>query len=86
MLFALFEELRVRLLGGTLLISRAGIKMMRARLTVSSARAERELGVRFRPFEETLRDTTQWYLEHGFLKSPPAAQHRAMPSRYLETP
>lgn len=37
-----------------------GIRLMNARLNASSAKAERELGVTFRPFEETLRDSLQW--------------------------
>lgn len=64
MLFAMFEELRVRLLGGELLISRAGVKLMRSNHAVSSALAQRELGATFRPFAETLRDTVSWYRQH----------------------
>lgn len=60
LLFAFFEELRVRLFGGPLLVSVAAIRLMHQRHTVSSAKAMRELGVRFRPFEETARDVIAW--------------------------
>jgi dihydroflavonol-4-reductase len=36
------------------------IRLMNARLAVTAARAERELGVRFRPFEQTLADAVAW--------------------------
>lgn len=32
-----------------------------------SSKAERELGVRFRPVVESLRDTANWYLQHGWI-------------------
>jgi dihydroflavonol-4-reductase len=45
-----------------------GIKTLLTPHSLSSAKAERELGVRFRPLEETLRDTVRWYRENGYLK------------------
>ena len=42
-----------------------GIKTLLARHSLSSAKAERELGVTFCPLEETLRDTVMWYRENG---------------------
>ena len=44
-----------------------GIKTSLAKQQLSSAKAERELGATFRPLEETLRDTVQWYLENGYV-------------------
>jgi len=38
----------------------------------SSAKAERELGLRFRPLEQTLRDTIAWMYRSGHLKGKPA--------------
>ncbi len=32
----------------------------------SCRRAERELGYRYRPFEETVRDAWNWFVEHGY--------------------
>jgi dihydroflavonol-4-reductase len=37
-----------------------GVRTLAAALSVSSARAQRELGATFRPFEDTLRDTVAW--------------------------
>ncbi len=34
-------------------------------MVLDSARAVNELGVRFRPLEETMRDTVQWFRQHG---------------------
>jgi dihydroflavonol-4-reductase len=41
-------------------ITLEGIRLMNARLAVTATKAERELGVAFRPFEETLADTVAW--------------------------
>ena len=50
-----------------------GIKTLLAHDTLSSAKAERELGAHFRPLEHTLRDTVEWYRQNGFFKREPAA-------------
>jgi len=42
-----------------------GLRTLLIRHTVSSARAERELGVRFRPFAETADAVVGWYRTHG---------------------
>jgi dihydroflavonol-4-reductase len=68
MTFAFFEELRAKLTNGPLLISREAISLMHAKPTVSSARAQRELGASFRPLTETLRDVLTWYEKHGFIE------------------
>jgi dihydroflavonol-4-reductase len=59
-------------------LSLEGIRIMNARLTVTAAKAERELGVSFRPFEQTLADTVAWFksrqpgqLKSGAVKAPP---------------
>lgn len=41
-------------------LSLDGIRLMNARLAVTAAKARRELGVTFRPFEDTLADTVAW--------------------------
>ncbi|HJU88955.1 MAG TPA: SDR family oxidoreductase [Gemmatimonadaceae bacterium] len=48
-------------------ISLEGVRMFQLEMRVSSARAEQELGVTFRPLEETLRDTIEWFRSHGML-------------------
>jgi dihydroflavonol-4-reductase len=39
-------------------------------------KAERELGHRPRPIEDTLRDCYAWFAQHGRLRDPPEALHR----------
>ena len=41
-------------------LSLEGIRLMNARLAVTAAKAQRELGTTFRPFEDTLADTVAW--------------------------
>lgn len=51
------------------LISLASVRFMarqRNRANFSREKSERELGVRFRPIEETLRDTIAWYRQNGW--------------------
>jgi nucleoside-diphosphate-sugar epimerase len=45
----------------------ARILLERDRVRLSSARAQRELGVSFRPFEQTIADEADWYREHDLL-------------------
>lgn len=61
MVFATASETVARLTGRPLLISREAVRTLHAKLCVNSAKAERELGARFRPLDETLRDVVAWY-------------------------
>ena len=45
----------------------ARILLERDRVRLSSARAQRELGISFRPFEQTIADEVAWYRERGML-------------------
>lgn len=45
-----------------------GVRTLLPKHTVSSAKAVRELSAVFRPIEETLRDTVQWYADNGYIK------------------
>jgi dihydroflavonol-4-reductase len=58
---ACFSELRAWVIKRPALITRMGLKTMNRAARVSSARAQRELGVTFRPFDETARDVIAWY-------------------------
>ena len=49
-----------RITGTTSPMSVEAIRLMNARLRVTSAKAEKELGVTFRPFTITLTDTVSW--------------------------
>lgn len=48
-------------------ISRAVLTALSEDFDVSSAKAEHELGIRFRPVEETLRDTVDWFRANGYV-------------------
>jgi dihydroflavonol-4-reductase len=53
-------ELWSRITGNANVMSLEGIRIMNARLAVTAAKAARELGVTFRPFDDTLADTVAW--------------------------
>jgi dihydroflavonol-4-reductase len=57
---AAFAETWSRITRKSSPITLEGIRLMNARLAVTAAKAERELGITFRPFEETLADTVAW--------------------------
>jgi dihydroflavonol-4-reductase len=69
-----------RLTGGSTVLSVVGVRMMKFGLNVSSARAQRELGVRFRPLEETLRDCVAWTRAQASKKSGPRPMTVTAPS------
>jgi dihydroflavonol-4-reductase len=46
-----------------------GVRTLLPKDTVSSAKAVHELGVTFRPLEETLRDTVAWFRDNGYVKN-----------------
>jgi dihydroflavonol-4-reductase len=69
-LFGAFGELGARLTGKPALISLATVRLMlneRDRSHFDDAKSERELGLKFRAAEQTLRDTVAWYQENGWL-------------------
>ncbi|MEP6901318.1 MAG: SDR family oxidoreductase [Actinomycetota bacterium] len=66
LMLATFSDLFSRLTGKPAMISKNGIKTLQARLTVDSTKAKRELGAKFRPLSETLRDEVNWYRQNGF--------------------
>jgi dihydroflavonol-4-reductase len=57
---AAFAETWSRLTGAPSVMSLESIRLMNARLAVTAAKAERELGMTFRPFEHTLADAVAW--------------------------
>jgi dihydroflavonol-4-reductase len=54
------------LLGRPAFATVSGIRAMHAGVRLSSARAEHELGITFRPIEDTLRDTIAWFVDHRY--------------------
>jgi dihydroflavonol-4-reductase len=64
--FALIAETLARLTRQPAQLSRVVLAALSEDFDVSSAKAERELGVHFRPVEETLRDTVEWFRANGY--------------------
>jgi dihydroflavonol-4-reductase len=62
--FAWVMETIGRLTGREVLLTREAVRTMHHHHRISSAKAELELGVRFRPFDETAGDVLAWYREH----------------------
>jgi dihydroflavonol-4-reductase len=63
--YASLAQTWARITGGQTLVTVAAVRMLQARLRVTSAKAERELGWRHRPLDETLRDEVDWFRSHG---------------------
>lgn len=55
-----------RLTGREALVTLAAVRTMHGRNEVSSAKAVRELGASFRPFDQTVRDEVEWFRGHGY--------------------
>lgn len=73
-LFALacLQELYARISGKPILLSLSTVRLMLKeadRTRFDPAKSKRELGLSFRPVEETLRDTLDWYRRHGWLSA-----------------
>jgi dihydroflavonol-4-reductase len=58
-----------RLTGGEALVTLAAVRTMHGRNKVNSAKAARELGASFRPFDDTVRDEVEWFRSHGYTNS-----------------
>jgi dihydroflavonol-4-reductase len=61
---AWLSETAARLRGVPTLITVEGVRTLSHRRTTRSAKAQRDLGVTFRPLRETLRDEVAWYRQH----------------------
>jgi dihydroflavonol-4-reductase len=71
--YAAVSETWAKLTGGETLVTLKAVRMMQARLAVTSAKAERELGWKHRPLRETLADEVAWYRAQGLAARPVAA-------------
>lgn len=72
LLFALayLQEGYARISGKPILLSLSTVRLMlreAERTRFNHSKSERELGLQFRPVEQTLRDTLAWYRTHGWL-------------------
>lgn len=65
LVFAHLSEWLARWRGGTPKVPVAGVRTFAHPHRVSSARAERDLRVSFRPFDETARDAVAWFRRHA---------------------
>jgi dihydroflavonol-4-reductase len=50
-------------------VTTTGLKLAKDLMFFSSAKAERELGYRARPYSEAIADAITWFRENGYLKS-----------------
>ncbi|HLW03927.1 MAG TPA: SDR family oxidoreductase [Ktedonobacterales bacterium] len=62
-------ELVSRVTGAPPAMSVNALKALNRKHEVLAAKAMRELGVTFRPFEETIRDTVNWFLANAYVHS-----------------
>ena len=73
-LFALLSEAWARVSGQKVLMSWSGYRTLRREgnaMRYDSSKAQRELGVRFRPLEETLADAVRWFIQHDMARLKP---------------
>jgi len=71
--FAAASETWSRITGAQSVVSVEAIRLMNARLAVTSAKAQKELAVTFRPFSDTLADTVAWVRDNLVVKKNQAA-------------
>ena len=64
--FAYVTELVARCTGRAPLLTLDGLRMSEHHMFFSSAKAERELGYRARPYREALADAVRWFREAGY--------------------
>jgi dihydroflavonol-4-reductase len=65
LMYGWVSETIARLQGKEALATVNGIRTLNSGIKITSAKAMGELGVRFRPLEDTLRDTVNWYRERA---------------------
>ncbi|MDR5738917.1 MULTISPECIES: hopanoid-associated sugar epimerase [unclassified Caballeronia] len=64
---AIGAELYAKVSGKEPFVTVDGLKMSKNKMYFTSAKAERELGYRARPYREGLRDALEWFRENGYL-------------------
>ncbi len=65
--YAHMSEAWASITGGRAAANLEGVRIMAAKHSVTSDKAERELGATFRPLEETVRDVVSWYRDRAML-------------------
>ncbi len=66
--FAMIAETVARLTHKEPMLTVDALKMARHRMFFTSAKAERELGYRARPYQEAIADALGWFRAHGYLE------------------
>jgi dihydroflavonol-4-reductase len=66
---AYVTEAIAQITGKEPMLTRDGLKMSKNKMFFSSAKAERELGYRTRPYAQGIRDAIAWFREAGYLKN-----------------
>ncbi|TAN56948.1 MAG: NAD-dependent epimerase/dehydratase family protein [Rhodospirillales bacterium] len=64
---ALASEMWARQFGGEPMATLDGVRMARKKMFFTSAKAERDLGYRFRPAKEAIADAVSWFKANGYL-------------------
>jgi dihydroflavonol-4-reductase len=64
---AFFAEAAARVTGREPFVTLDGLRMAKHRMVFSSAKAERELGYRSRPYGEALGEAVAWFRQQGYL-------------------
>jgi dihydroflavonol-4-reductase len=72
MMIAIFSELGAVFTKKDPLVTRINIKTLNAKIYLSSAKAQRELGVTFRALPEIMTDTIDWYTQNSYISKKPA--------------
>ncbi len=61
-------EAIARFTGREPFVTTTGLRLAKDRMFFTSAKAERELGYRARPYIEAIAEATAWFRQHGYLK------------------
>lgn len=69
--YAWMAQTYAQLTGTSTLVTVNGVRSMYERISLTSAKAERELGATFRPLEDTLRDEVAWFRAQRATAVPP---------------
>ncbi len=64
---AMLAEAKARVTRREPFLTRDGLRMSKYRMFFSSAKAERDLGFKARPYQQGLADALSWFREHGYL-------------------
>jgi dihydroflavonol-4-reductase len=64
---AVLSEAAARMTGREPFLTLDGLRMAKHRMFFSSAKAERELGYRHRPYQEAIKDALEWFKRTGMV-------------------